>query len=404
MKNKIVLFLSMVCILSSLNSYGQLEKKDVFYYIKDSSLMQFNPQNNSVKLIYKPKKGTKIVNFVNHWKQGNIALIQDSTHSRILRIKRLSPLHIDTIFSVYNSGGEGFQLISDINISPTGDFMVLDMTYWEWHGIQLFDFRKDSLLEPIKGITYLTDFIKWIPFNSILVTEAHGSEVDGPGDLFIHNLNLENHLYKSYAIPNTLYEGFYEWNDGIAILCTPESYHDRQPKGLVLHHGDLWEVLDSTDKANLSISVEEKNLKVKMKSIDTTSFAVVLSNSIDNKLIFDKKYKLEYPPLDVFEFRSMEYNSSTKTLIVKFEVSVKFSKDARENFGYVSYYIDLSGQLLKKVYDNVSVYRVGFDVETFEHIFNSKGCTIKKYTNGKLKTSFKSRKFVSNVPNEIIIK
>jgi hypothetical protein len=305
---------------------------------------------------------------------------------------------------LYKTEGEGYQSISNINISPTGDFMVLFMAYWESQGIRLFDFRKDSILESVGDKIYLTHFIKWLPFNSILAAQAYGSEMFGLGDLLVYNINLENHLFKTWSIPKTIYEGFYEGYEGITILSTPENSLDKKPQGLRLNGSDLIEVTDTNDISSLLITVDKKNLKAKKISLNKTSFSLELLKLNDNELIFNKDYELEYSHFDWFEYKSMDYDPLTKSLILTFEVSMIINKNARENYGYVLYYIKLSGQLLKKVYNNVSEYRAGFSVERYEHIFESKRCLIKKYINGKYVTSFESHKFISPIPREIIIK
>lgn len=394
----IIICLSLILVPSTIKAQDNGDFEPI-YYRTDSTLLQLDTKTNQVETIYKVSGENKIIDFATNWKQGVIVLVHNSTYSILLQLNEINN-EPDTLTALIRSGGEGYKSISEIEISPTGDFMVMNMTYWEWEGIRLYDFRRDSVLEYVNDKKYLTHFIKWLPFNSILVTQEYGSEIDGPGDLIIYNYNLENNMKKSWTMPMTIYEGFYESWNGVTIICYPDNDTTKRINGIRLNKKDLNELKDTNDNRRLNINSNSIKYKISIESIYDSTFNLKIIDSKRNSILSNKKYQLTYSDFDRFDFCSLEVDPDTN-IIAKFYVSEYINKNARANYGSVLYHINLKGKLLYKSYNNIREYRLGFSIEKFEHIFDQEKVIVKKFINGKYIKSFERKDFTSPIPDKI---
>lgn len=403
MPKQILLFLSLIILILDVSKIKAQNKDDVglIYFNTDSTLLKFDKKTNQVETILKLTGGNKIIDYTTNWKQGVIVLVHNQTHSILYQLNGINNKP-DTLLSLFRSDGEGYKSISEINISPTGDFMVMKMAYWEWQGIKLYDFRNDSVIDYVGDKKYLTHFIKWLPFNSILVTQGYGSEIDGPGDLIIYNYNLENNMYKSWKIPMTIYEGFCDTWNGVAILCVPNNDTTRSLKGIRLNQNDLYELKDTTDNKQIKINSNNIDFEISIYNICDNTFNLKIVDSKTKSIISNEEYQIAYSEFDRFDFFSLDFDTDTN-IIVKFYVSEYISKNARANYGSVLYFISLKGKLLFKSYDNIQEYRTGFNIEKYEHIFKKDKVIVNKYVNIKYIESFERKGFNSPIPNKINI-
>lgn len=403
MTKPMIFFICLILLILNFSVIKAQNKddKEQIYYKTDSTLVQLDKKTNQVDIIFKQSGENKIIDYATNWKQGVVVLVHNPTHSILYQ---LNDLHNkpDTLLALFRSDGEGYKSISEIDISPTGDFMVMKMTYWEWHGIKLYDFRNNSVLDYVGDRKYLTHFIKWLPFNSVLVTQGYGSEIDGPGDLIVYNYNLENNMNKSWKIPMTIYEGFYDSWNGVAILCYPDNDTTRSIKGIRLNQNDLYELRDTSDNKRIRINSNNTEYDISISEIRDSTFNLKVVDSKTKSIISNEKYQISYFDFDRFDFYSLELDTDSN-IIVKFYVSENINKNARRNYGSVSYIINLKGTLLYKLYDNIREYRTGFNIEKYEHIFNQDKVIINKYVNEKYIESFDTKDFDSPIPNKIII-
>ncbi len=403
MMKPILLFVSLISLTLNFSALKAQNKDDVgqIYYNTDSTLLKLDKKTKQVETILKLTGENKIIDYATNWKQGVIVLVHNRTHSILYQLNVINDKP-DTLIALFSSDGEGYKSISEIDISPTGDFMVMKMTYWEWHGIKLYDFRNDSLLDYVGDKKYLTHFIKWLPFNSILVTQGFGSEIDGPGDLIIYNYNLENNRNKYWKIPMTIYDGFYDSWNGVAVLCYPENDTTRSIKGIRLNQNDLYELKDTSDIKRIKVNSKNIEYEISIYKICDSTFNLKMVDLKTKSIISNKKYQLTYSEFDRFDFFSLDFDTDTN-IIVKFYVSENISKNARANYGSVSYSISLNGKLLSKSYDNIREYRTGFNIEKYEHIFKQDKVIVNKYINDKYIESFERKDFDSPIPNKINI-
>lgn len=398
-----LLFISLILLILDFSIIKAQDNDDVgqIYYKTDSTLLQFDKKTNQVDIIFKLSGENRIIDYATNWKQGVIVLVHNPTHSILYQLNGINNKP-DTLLALFRSDGEGYKSISEIDISPTGDFMVLKMTYWESHGIKLYDFRNDSVLDYVGDNKYLTHFIKWLPFNSILVTQGYGSEIDGPGDLIIYNYNLENNMNKSWKIPMTIYEGFYNSWNGVAILCYPDNDTTRSIKGIRLNQNDLYELKDTSDTNRIKVNSNNIEYEISIYKICDSTFNLKIVDLKTKSIISNKEYQLTYYEFDRFDFFSLEIDTDTN-IIVKFYVSEYINKNARANYGSVLYTISLNGKLMYKSYDNIREYRTGFDIEKYEHIFKQDKVIVNKYVNDKYIESFERKDFESPIPKKMYV-
>lgn len=400
-KQILLTFISLISLILDFSVIDAQNKDDTgyIYYMTDSTLLQFDKKTNQAEIIFKISGKNKIIDFATNWKQGVIVLALNPTHSILYQLNGANNKP-DTLYSLYRADGEGYESIYKIEISPTGDFMVMKMSYWESHGIRLYDFRNNSVLEYVGDKIYLTHFIKWLPFNSILVAQGYGSEMEGPRDLIIYNYNLENNLHKSWTIPMTIYEGFYDSWNGVSILCYPDNDTTKSIKGIRLNRNDLSELKDTTDNRHIKIISNNTEYEISIYNICDSTFNVRIVDSRAKSILSNEKYQLAYFDFDSFDFYSLEFDTN---IIVKFYVSEFINKNARSNYGSVFYHINLKGKLLYKSYDNIREYRTGFNIEKYEHVFSKDKVIVKKYVNDKYIKSIERNDFNSPIPEKIIV-
>lgn len=403
MTKPIHLFICLFLIILDFSTIKAQKNDNVgqIYYKTDSTLLLFDKKTNHVDIIFRLSGENKIIDYATNWKQGIIVLVHNPTHSILFQLNGINNKP-DTLLTLFRSDGEGYKSISEIDISPTGDFMVMKMTYWEWHGIKLYDFRNHSILDYVGDKKYLTHFIKWLPFNSILVTQGYGSEIDGPGDLIIYNYNLENNMNKSWKIPMTIYEGFYDSWNGVAVICYPNNDTTRNIKGIRLNQNDLYELKDTSNNKQIKANSNDIDYEISIYKICDSTFNLKVVNSKTKSIISNEKYPITYSEFDRFDFYSLEFGTDTN-IVVKFYVSKYINKNAWANYGSVLYFISLKGKLLYKTYDNIQEYRTGFNIEKYEHIFKQDKVIVNKYVNNKYIESFERKDFDSPIPNKINI-
>lgn len=403
MNKPILLFVSLISLTFNFSVLKAQNKDDVgqIYYNTDSTLLKFDKKTKQVETILKLKGENKIIDYASNWKQGVIVLVHNPTHSILYQLNGIN-YKPDTLLALFRSDGEGYKSISEIDVSPTGDFMVMKMTYWEGHGIKLYDFRNDSVLDYVGDKKYLTHFIKWLPFNSILVIQAYGSDIDGPGDLIIYNYNLENNRNKYWKIPMTIYKGFYDSWNGVEILCYPDNDTIRSIKGIRLNQNDLYELKVTSDNKRINVNLNNIEYGISIYKISDSTFNLKIIDIKTKSIISNKEYQITYSEFDRFDFYSLELDADSN-IIVKFYVSEYISKNAGANYGSVFYSISLNGKLLYKLYDNIREYRTGFNIEKYEHIFEQDKVIVNKYVNDKYIESFERKDFDSPIPNKINI-
>ncbi|GEM_PF-6914558 len=403
MTKPIVFLVSLISLTLSSSIVNAQNQDDtgLIYYTTDSSLLRFDKKTNQIETILNLSGKNKIIDFATNWKQGIVVLVHDSTHSILYQING-SDNKPDTLVRMFMSDGEPAKSIEEIDISPTGDFMVMKMEYWESHGIKLYDFRNNSVLDYVGNEIYLNDFIKWLPFNSILVTDAYGSDIDGPGDLIIYNYNLENNISKSWKIPMTIYDGFYDNGSDVSVICVPDNDTTKIIKGIRLNNNDLLELHDTIDNKQLKITSGNIYIEASIYNIRDNTFNLKINDLKTKSVISDEEYQIAYPQLEIFEFYSLELGSDTN-IIVKFYVSNYINKNARTMLGSVLYFISLKGKLLYKTYDNIRTYRTGFNTEKYEHIYRQGKMIVNQFLNDKYIKSWEEKSFNSQIPDKISI-
>lgn len=382
--------------------YAQISQENISYYKTDSSVVKYDKFTKLTSEIYRAKEDEKVIDFSVNWKQGIIVLVNKQDYPLIFRIGNKRGIN-DTLYYKFNSDGEGYNSVSNIDISPTGDYMVMNMTYWESHGVNLYDFNKGVILKYLGNKIYIKHFIKWLPFNSILFIQTNGSDIDGADDMKIYNYNIENNLYKTWSVSNALYEGIFEGYDYTLLIYRSFSKKGSSINQLNLNPGDLMEIKSKIDNKKLNFNFENHAYELDVNNELDKSFILKLRNISDSSIVFQNEYELSYSQFDTLVFKSVTFDEDS-SIIVKYIASKYINKRARSNYGYVLFYVNIDGELFKKEFDNIIEYRVGFTTQKYESIFEKGKYITKKYINNKYVKTTEKKSIIPEIPKQILTK
>ncbi|MEQ8472459.1 MAG: hypothetical protein RIC35_14795 [Marinoscillum sp.] len=364
-------------------------EKDQFLFVVDSNLYTYDIQKNETELIFKGKFGCKIIDFAQNI-DGYFTLYQHNNYSNLIRFDGL--YGTDTLYSHTLAESEGSEVPYNFALSPTGDYVVLNMGYWEWFGIRIINTRDHSEFQNLPEIGMLTHFLKWLPSNSALMVSNEGAALDMGGPLHAVNINLDTKEFKSWKLDNTIYQGFVQGYEELTIIGEKIGNFENV---LRIPRRGLSPIKSNKTKYESSLISGSDSLQIKV-SEEASNFKCVFT--INGNEQFNRIYELAYPELEKFNYRASKIDSNNQSILVTFKVRI-----GAYDYGSITYHLDYTGVLLKKTYDNIDEEYYQFDKREVEYLIDSTRNIVNHYKNGYLTDTYHVRKPLSGpIPREII--
>ncbi|WP_258101841.1 hypothetical protein [Marinoscillum pacificum] len=365
-------------------------ERDQFLFVVDSNLYTYDIQKNETELIFKGEQGCKIIDFA-HNIDGYYILYQHNNYSKLIRFDGL--YGTDTLYSHTLAESEGAEAPYNFALSPTGDYVVLNMGYWEWFGIRIINTRDHSEFQNLPEIGMLTHFLKWLPSNSALMVSNEGAALDMGGPLHAVNINLDTKEFKSWKLDNTIYQGFVQGYEELTIIGEKIGNFENV---LRIPHRGLSPIKSNKTKHKFSLISGSDSLQT-MISEDVSKFKCLFT--INGKEQFNKGFLLEYAQFEKFDYLTSKIDSNSQSILVTFKVGI-----GAYDYGSITYHLDYTGVILKKTYDNIDEEYYQFDKREVEYLIDSTRNIVNHYKNGQLTDTYVRNPLSSPIPAEIIYK